>query len=398
MKTASLKDNWKLWWVVSYAIGLVLIPPIHFHGRLLFSAEWLLIPLFVALAGVVLRGEILSPTRELLFVWCAAFLAFIAGSFRGDLARQISIYDLKEFRFFSFKDDGIVFVRSIIIFSTPWFLRNILRNDREKYLKIFMTAFKISILISAILAILDYQSIGLLNLRNWGYTSATYDFWAYRAQGTFFTPIEASFVYGLAAVYLLTGPEPLRSQDGTGRPLWGKSYFNLVVLCFALVAMILTHGGTAMGALLICIFLYFVRGRVNKKNISIGIVASLVVISFAGLVLPHDFFTRKVMDFNYRIATYRNWIKILPSHPLVLLIGLGFSRICSDNNVILLVIQGGIIFLGAVSNWVWLLIRKIPRELRFMFLFWALTWMSFDTLSFWGIGRICWFLLGLVYA
>lgn len=386
VRSLNIREDWRKWWIISYAIGLVLVPPILFHGRLIFSAEWVLIPVIFGLIGVLYQGQILKPPRELLFVWAACTLAFIAGVFRGDLAVKISIYDMKEFKFFSLRDDGIVFIRTMILFSTPWIVKNIFQENRDKYLKLFMTALKICILISAILAILDKRVLGLIDLKSWGYISSEYEFWAARARGTFNTPIDASFMYGILASYLLTGPEPLI-----------KNPFNLVVLIFSLMAMLLTHGGTAIVALVISVLAYLAMGRSFKKRDLYLALGAIAIAGFlAALILPHDFWGHKFGDFIYRIKTYRNYLSVAPSSPWIFLVGIGFSRLCSDNNLILLFIQGGVLYFLAVLNWFRVLLFKIPKSFRFIFLFWGISWLSFDTMGYWGIGRFCWFLFGLL--
>jgi hypothetical protein len=378
--------DWRKWWIISYAIGLILIPPIHYHNRLIFSAEWLLIPLFLGMIEVFLKGQSLRPPKALLFVWAACTLAFVAGIFRGDLAVKISIYDLKEFKLFSVRDDGIVFIRTMILFSTPWFVKNIFQKNRDQYLSTFMTAFKISILLSAVLAILDQRVLGLIDLKSWGYISSEYEFWAARARGTFNTPIDASFMYGISAAYLLTGPEALM-----------KNAFNIMVLIFVLIAAVLTHGGTSLLALLISVLAFLALGRSFKKRDLYIALGSIVIAGLlAALILPHHFLNQKLTDFVYRLKTYRNYLSVAPSNPWIFLVGIGFSRLCSDNNLILLLIQGGILYFLAVLNWIWVLFNRIPKAYKFIFLFWGISWLSFDTMGYWGIGRFCWFLFGLI--
>jgi len=386
MNSLGVRWDWQKWWIISYAIGLTLIPPIQYHDRLIFSAEWLLIPLILGVIWVFLKRQILRPPKALLYVWGACILTFIAGAFRGDLAVRISIYDLKLFKYFALKDDGIVFLRTIILFSTPWLLRNLIQKNRAQYLNLFMTAFKVCILLSAILAILDKRALGLVDLSNWGYFSSDYEFWSARARGTFNTPIDASFMYGVSAVYLLTGPEPLV-----------KNTFNFIVLGFSLIAMLLTHGGTAIGGLLISVLAFLVFERSFKRRdlyFAFGLIILACLLST--LILPDHFLTHKMGDFVYRLKTYTNYLSVAPTSPWIFLAGIGFSRLCADNNFILLFIQGGIVFFVAVLNWIRVLLKQVPKSLLFTFLFWGLSWLSFDTMGYWGIGRFCWFLFGLV--
>jgi len=377
--------SWRFqeWWVAIYAIGLTLIPPIQIHNRLVFAGEWLLLPLILAVA---LKGNIQKPRGPLLYLWGACLIVFLAGFFRGNLANQISIYDLTPFKYFSIKDDGIVFVRTFILFSTPWLLRNAFQEKRQEGLKIFLTTFKWAILVSSLLAILDERALGLINLKSWGYISSEYEFWSHRARGTFNTPIDASFMYGVSAVYLLTGPDLLLKRP-----------FNLAVLIFSCVALVLTHGGTAIGSLLVVVFAYMVLGRTfKKKDIAIAIGLTILALFFSTFLLPHNFLAQKSGDFVYRIKTYRNYLNALPSSPWIFLVGIGYSRLCSDNNFILLFIQGGILYFVSVLNWVWTLLSHISKSFVFVFLFWIMTWLSFDTMTYWGIGRFCWVLFGLI--
>jgi hypothetical protein len=157
----------------------------------------------------------------------------------------------------------------------------------------------------------------------------------------------------------------------------------------------LTHGGTASVAFFIAtgVFFYFERAK-NRNNILVigGILAFAFVVAY--IALPQVFFLQKLGDFIYRQKTYRHYFSVLEHSPWIGIWGIGFSRVCTDNNFIGLLVQGGIILLIAALNWIWTCIKSSPQSLRYVFIFWIVTWISFDTIGYWGIGRLCWFLLG----
>jgi hypothetical protein len=381
--------GWRGWWVVFYAIGLVLIPPIHHNGKEIFSSEWMLIPLLFIVGLNLVKGKLRGPPGPLLVLWGISVLVFLAGFFRGDAAVKISIYDLAEHKYFGLFDDAKTFLRMVILFSTPWIIRNSLKENEKSlplFLPLFLRALKICMLISAGLAILDYKGIHLINLENLGYYVDAQDFWTFRAHGTFITPIEASFMYGAIVVYLLTSGVSL------------KEPLNLVTLFLNSVVVVLTHGGTAFVAIVICflVHLFWKKSDLSKRGFILGFCFLAACGGLAFLVLPKVFFLQKIGDLIYRQRTYTNYLSLLAQKPRLILTGIGFSRVCSDNNIILLFIQGGIFFFAAVAYWINTLMKKVPESLVLVFLFWFLSALSFDTLGYWGIGRLGWFLLGLI--
>jgi len=174
-----------------------------------------------------------------------------------------------------------------------------------------------------------------------------------------------------------------------------KNPLNVSTLFLALIALVLTHGGTAFVALIVALATFYYFERATKKaniRIILGVLCLTLVIAF--LALPNIFFHQKIGDFIYRQKMYWQYLAVLKETPLIGIWGIGFSRVCTDNNFIGLVVQGGIILLVAALNWIFRSIKLAPHSLRYVFVFWIVTWLSFDTIGYWGIGRFCWFLLG----
>ena len=133
MLEAFPKYSWHKIWFGVYVIACVLAPPTYFHGKYFFAPEYLLLPLVIEFFWKFFKRQIPKTPAILWLVLAATTLAFFSGIFRGDIGRDIGIYDSLLYDSlihdqFSLGKDGIAFIRWSLIFFYPWVVASLFRD------------------------------------------------------------------------------------------------------------------------------------------------------------------------------------------------------------------------------------------------------------------------------
>ncbi len=379
--------SWFKKWLLCLSVGIVLIPPVHVAGKNIFAAEWMLAPILVLFTKQIFEAKISKPPRELVFIWVGFFLALFAGRFRGDLAYEFSQYKtyvkVDELRF-NWLQEIIRCLRWAIIFSMPWILCQIEIHKKEVW-HFFLKALRISVLISAFLAILDYTRI--THLGGFYGTDGGSNIWIGRSYGTFQSPLEASLIY--AAVLA----QNLCSLIDKKRKI---TRFEILETIILFSALLMTRGLTALVACSVALLSRVIRlpSRIRQYLIlAMGLVfLAFLVFDSGGILLMN-----KINNFSVRLETLFSWLLAIPSHPHILFFGLGFSNLVIDNSFMITLISGGLCLFVPWLFWTKKIFKSIPKEMLPFFIVWIVSWVTLDSMGYWGIGRAAWIFLGLFY-
>ncbi|MDZ4677730.1 MAG: hypothetical protein SGI74_09495 [Oligoflexia bacterium] len=363
------KKSFAYYWILIYAFALILCPPLKIGSKNVFLVELLLFPLLLKLGYALVKGKAKAPPRPLILVWVALLLAFISGLWRQELAKELSLYLTyfypPEGDQFRLTTDLTRYVRWTLMFSTPWIIQQTLS---AKTLPTFLRAIYVLVFISACLAL--FEMGGYINLAPY-YGYVRNDFWGTRSYGTAQSPLEASLIYGGVLILLLLNPHNLLKTKST-------IYF-IAAITYAL-ALIATFGATAFVATAVCIVLWKIKSSSYMKNV------------FS--VLPFNFLSLKQANFLTRFELWGKWLAVVPAHPWIVIFGMGFTSLVSDNSLFLMVMYGGFFLLISFLWWLKTCFVKVPAEFKIFFIFWFISWITLDSVGFWGIGRLAWLLFG----
>jgi hypothetical protein len=363
------------------------LPPVHWHGKTFFWAEISLIPF--AIEFLKFHGPLnwakATPTA-LKYTIGACLIALFAGLFRGEDAQRMSIYPMAVSDAFS-KQDLVVFLRWIILFATPFIVGQSFstaqRRVRENLAETFVKTLGVCVFIAACAAVAEKFGTNLFV--NLGYHDQPPEQWLGRSYGPFVTPLEAGLVFAAAIMFCVSSSLKRRVLS------WPIAILGLT----SALALIFTHTGTAVIALALTLF--FIGVTHASKKVAWFVVTGVFACSIMLVsVAPHEFLRLKFHDLIIRADTWKHWLAFLPSKPWYAIIGIGWSRLISDNSYLLLLMKGGVILLGAVLLWVKDLWRTLPAELKPIYLFWLLTWLTLDSIGYWASGRALWMLWGLL--
>ena len=331
-------------YLIAYALGCFVFPPLHVHGKTFFWAEIFLVPLVLVGAKDFLTGGFRNYPRVLYFVTAACVAAFISGYWRGHQGLDVSIYQqlpINEVTLktdgFSLSRDGIAFARWLIIFLTPWLARIFFGNnlDARSLPLRFFRLIEGAVALSALLAVADHEH--LISLAASGYHDIS-EYWVGRSFGTGPSPLEGGLTYGMVLVLavvelweLLIIPAP-RDSKAHLRKIGVQS--GLMLLCA--YALLLTRTATADVAVILAILFSIGAKMKNYKERLILLV--LLILGCVGIweVTPPNFLSAKVSDLAVRSTTWARFASLLPQRPWLLLTGFGFSAASRrrDNSII----------------------------------------------------------------
>lgn len=367
-------------WLVIYGIGLVLIPPLHIKEKTIYAAEILLLPLLFMVALEIARGNWRPPPKTLIWLSGALFVAYGAGLLRGNKALDFSRYWGFHEDAFTFTQDTTRFIRLLLIFCTPWLL-SYFSAKKESASKLFFNTVKWCLALSAALALLE--NAGYISLREMYHPDKFAFFWAGRSYATFASPLEASLMFTAVLIQSV-------SQINKSKLAQELGFLLLLGL-----GLLLTEGGTGLVASTAGLFYILFQKVPPKRRIPfLAIAAAVLTILF--WLTPDQFLLVKTGNFEFRTRTWIKWLHALPSYPHFLLIGMGFTNLVIDNSLLGILVMGGINLLIPFYYWMKNLFLKIPRIWYPFFLVWGISWLTLDSLTYWGIGRVAWILLGLV--
>jgi hypothetical protein len=248
------------------------------------------------------------------------------------------------------------------MFSTPllvalWF-------EKESGTASFLKATVILGGVSAALSSLE--GLGLIELKN--IYPYPHDInWEGRSYGTFPSPLEASLAYGAIFVASLMFP---------GR--WPK-----LVSALALVALALTHSATGLLAATAGSLVWAITFKKHKQ---------------ANGLFPASWLQSKWGNFSTRILMWKKWLLLCSDHPLLFLTGMGFTQLVVDNSFLMFFVYGGVILAVAVLYYFKTVLRFTTKISLPLLIVWFVSWVSLDSVGYWGIGRLCWVLMGLMIA
>jgi hypothetical protein len=392
-----LRGKFLYYYIIFYAFALCLIPPVEFHGHSIFAAEWGLLPLFILLIFDLMRSfhNLSLPPKGLVVIWIAMGCAFLSGIWRGNLGSEISIYKMISTDEFHFARDGVKCLRWIVLFSTPWTVFNTFKRSQDSgdKLDVFKKYLRLFGLISASLGILEvYQ---LINLQTLGFHHEGL-YWTGRLYGTFPSPLEASLFYGLILIFTVC-----EILNFSGRKNY-KYYFLIASSVVFFCALILSEGGTAFAALIFT-FCFYKMNSAKKPRQTLNwllIFAFIMVVLFGALYFYSGESQAKINNFLVRFNTWIKWMKLIPSNPWVLVSGIGFSDIVADDSFFTILIKMGIFGFVTVMIWLKFLFKKVNLNtpIKLLIVFWIISWLTLDSIGFWGIGRAMWMILGLSWA
>lgn len=373
-------NNYKSVWLATYVLAIIVLPPLTLNGKSIFWAELLLIPVIIEFLG---SGGWRRFPVSLGWVLGALFVAFFTGLFRGQIGHEISPYWSKPGwetynDAFSLGRDLTRVIRWALLFSTPVLIGYFFRNsDRTKISEFFLRVFTIAAGLSAVVAILEF--LGLFPSQI--YHSVTVD-WKQRSYGTFQSPLEASLIYGAGLVLTI---------QRLKRP------YELIVVALFLCALMTTYGATAMMASLACLpWMIFSRHKTSGKHVALiaSIIIFLTLVTFK-TILPMNFVLWKFVNFSARFEFWKKALITFMDHPHFFLTGMGFTSLVMDNSFFLLILLGGFPLFIATFLWMKQLLVRSPKAFHVILLFWILSFAALDSIGFWGIGRVCWLLLGI---
>jgi hypothetical protein len=374
--------NFQKIWLAAYAFLLCLFPAIEFHGRSFFAAEWGLIPLILFYTFQKNKSK---PPSYLILVWGTLLVAFVAGIWRGELSNQMTIYIPTESDVFKLSKDGVRLGRWLVLFSTPWLIKeSFLAKPVDDYLDFFRKILRWAAFASAALGILE--QVNILTLVNMGYHQVS-PFWVGRLYGTFPSPLESSLFYSFVFFDIVVEKFLFMKT--------AKDSSALLIAPTLFIATLLSRGGSALVslALAFAILSIFNTKKARSPVAKLLVMGSLFV-TLIGLYFLSPVVQGKAYSFLVRFDTWKNWFKILPSHPFIIVTGIGFSNLVVDNSYITLIIKFGL--LGFLCIILWL--RELSENLTDIWpllLFWMISWISLDSIGYWGIGRAMWLILGL---
>lgn len=380
MLLISLLNNY---WIQIYAFALVLLPPISVGSKNLFCAELLLLPLCFSFVIQVAKDRKLSAPRPLIYVLLSIVVAFIAGMFRGTITDALDMYkDLTPHitYYFTLSGDLIKAIRFGIMFSTPLLVFYFYRNKNPQNLPdTFLSALTMAGILSVGVALLE--QFGFIDLGH----PREHEWWGNRSYGTFPGPHEASLFYGMFAFRSLL------------ELIKGKAQYRYHLFCLVLFFVGLALTRTISGGIAFSLALFFYG--IQKLSMKWRLVILPGFITVAVLAFQFSpFLNNKLYSFLYRVRIWPPWWDYIQEHPWFLFTGLGWSGIVTDNSFGFCLIKGGIFFCVAIFLWVKFLYGFIaPRSHKFLFLFWVASWFPLDSITFWGVGRIMWVLLGLYW-
>lgn len=397
-------------WTWIYGAGLVLIPPIHLFGKSIFFAEYGLLPFLSLIAIRFYQARTLPyPPRILWLVWISLFSAFLAGiQERENFVQKLSIYNsigpLWDDHFQLLRD-GTRFFRWSLLFSTPWLILQMktFLSPNARLSQTLLHSIYVGTIISATLSILNY--LGYLSLSGFyaiNADSVDSSEWLGRSYGTFVSPLEAGLFYGAICICTLT----LKNAFNP---------WNWLIFALSFSGMLLTKSTTALSlALIIGVIYTFGKPSITIHHLRrsmlwiplLTVIAITMILSFT-----KNRYLLNIFDFAYsdsasqhvlpfkslivRLRTWLYWIYALPQNPNLFFSGLGYTSLVCDNSIITLFVMGGPVLAFSVFFWFHNLLGKIPQQLTFVLLFWIGTWLTLDSIGFWGIGRFMWMLVSL---
>ncbi|MCC6276393.1 MAG: hypothetical protein IT289_00605 [Oligoflexia bacterium] len=365
----------------TYIVFLCLVPPIRVFNKTIFFSELLLLPL-IALA-IVNHSKIRLP-KSLGAVWLCLTASFLAGLWRGDLGVTISQYPMGDDSF-RLGQDSIRYVRWLLLFSTPWLVYSI--GAKIPFEPLFKTL-RLSLAASALIAV--FEALKLFDpTKIYGHASVLG--WADRVQGPFASPLEASLMF---SVGILLGVEGLLTKKNL--------ILNLILAACSLFALVKSQGGTAFVAVSVAAaYLMFKLPTPHRSSpsrrqvlyIFLGLGAILAVVL---AWLPPWIYEQKLANFLIRFSTWGKFLTLCLEKPYVGLVGLGFTGVVGDNSLFLMSIYGGLALLIAAAIWITGLMRNLNTPLlRSLGVLWVLSFFTLDSIGYWGLGRLMWFLLGV---
>lgn len=371
--------------LAAYGAASILVPPIKIHGKDIFLAEVFLVPLFVYVLLKFLKKPEWKVEPNLLLLVFAVLISFLSGLYREQTANDITVYNWGNFDDgFSLGKDGIKALHWLGMFATPLFVWRAFRlvEDRDKLLTVFLDWVIFFSAISGFLAIVDHY--GLIKLSNI-YASAKYSNWEGRAFGTFVSPLEASLVY--ASTFCSAAQRSFAERE--------FRWLRILYLPILGYALILTQSATALiGVVLGIGFIFYQRlPRTLRKHVLIFI--ALLILLFA-VTLPPGWLSVKIGNFSVRLLMWTKWVTHIPSHPWFAITGMGFTSLVVDNSFILLLVYGGLVLFIFFFKWFFNVLRNMNYDPLCPYLIiWIFSWLTLDSLGYWGLGRICWFASGL---
>ncbi len=371
--------------IIVYVVAIVLVPGISVREKTVFAAEILLLPLFILYCWRLCAGKVRLPPKPLLWILLSLMVCFIFGYFRRNVGAEISIYaaELGQDDSFKFSRDIIKLFRWMGIFSTPWIVSQVFRNDdkNENYLQFFIKSVVVIVFISSLLSLAEhFNLIKLSEIYNYERGKT----WSDRSYGTFSSPLEAAMVYGLTLVLTFQ----IIFED------FRENYIFLLVfpsICFALV---LTQSATGfLAAIMGIAFLIFSRLPTKARaGVLLLIGLSMAILS---LFLPKLWISWKVQNFLSRTLIWKAWLFLIPKHPWFGIAGMGFTNIVIDNSFLFMLVTGGVLLFVAFLSWAARLIKFSDTKIYPLLIVWMLSWLTLDSVGYWGIGRLGWFALGL---
>jgi hypothetical protein len=388
-QTSFQPERFLFLWVTIYAFGLVLFPHIGIAGKQIYAAEWMLLPLLGIVVSTGFRYGWKRPPVELVLLWLGLVVTFAAGYFRENFAARISLYvdiaGIQEERF-QWGQDAIRWVRWTLLFSLPWLMSQLapLRISVIALKSRFLDALKIAVLISAFLTITEWTE--------WFDLASLYGpnrhplWWSDRSFGTFASPLEASLVYALMPILVVTEDQRAGTRGFV---------FKALVIIASLFALAFTRGTSAACALVATLgYFVYLRSSSTTRKIWVGLTLSAVVSVF--IFVPQDYLFEKLVSLHNRTRIWLAWIYLLKDFPRAALTGIGFANVTIDNSAIMMLVVGGLAWFVPAYLWLRKLVVGATADLRYAFIFWIFSWCTLDSIGYWGIGRILWMMIGFL--
>lgn len=345
----------------------------------------------VAVAGFALlksfKGQLFSPPKALVLTWVGIAMAYVSGIFRGNIAYEIIIYKSltsPEEQSFHAVQDAIRCFHWLLLISTPWLISQLkLIADDSDPVNTFLKWVRWTIFVSAIAAVLDHWSwIDLSKVYPYPHYN---NWWTSRTYGTLPSPLEAGLVYAFG---VLSGVIGLKDSVKTTHVLIQKTNLNLTLQIFiSAAALIYTQGQVAEICCLVAVAAVLLQDLSMTHKRKFAFLSLILGVTGVSIAIAFGFHL-KVEAVAKRTITWAWWIQQVVLFPRILFTGIGFSAVYVDNSSLWVLITGGLALCVPLLMWFDLLLKKVTRDFQPLFLFWVLTWLGLDSLSYWGIGRI----------
>lgn len=320
--------------------------------------------------------------KRLWLVTLSFVLAFFIGMDRGDSLVPFNPYwggtQYKDFTDrFNWSRDSIRLARWLLLFSTPALFAQFMKTSKISESDVLKVIYWCS-LVSGLLAIAE--AFSLVHLENWGYYESYFNpNWSRRSYGTFSSPVDAALVY---FVLILISATKIKT-------LWPG-------ILVGSVCVFLTQGTTALIFGLVSLAFLFKPNYFEIKKLIVFLFlfsgsAVFTIWFFSDL----QWASIKMGGLYDRLSIWKNLIFAISSNPESLFLGKGFSSFVTDSSYLSLLLMGGLLLFISGFSYISCLCVGLSLKMGPIILLWVLSWVSLDSMGYWGMGRLGWLLLGL---